>query len=164
MSEREDLVEALAAHRGFLKFTVSGLSDEQARLKTTVSELTLGGLIKHVATTERQWVDFILTGPDALAMSEERMTTYADSFVLRDDETLDGVMRDYEATAAATDELVRSIADLDASQPLPEAPWFPPGARRSARRVFVHIIAETAQHAGHADMLREAIDGQKTMG
>ncbi|HZH22206.1 MAG TPA: DUF664 domain-containing protein, partial [Geodermatophilus sp.] len=56
------------------------------------------------------------------------------------------------------------LPDLDASHPLPEAPWFQPGARRSARRVFVHIVAETAQHAGHADILRETIDGQKTMG
>ena len=42
--------------------------------------------------------------------------------------------------------------------------WFPPDATRSARRVFVHIVAETAQHAGHADILRETLDGQKTMG
>ena len=47
---------------------------------------------------------------------------------------------------------------------LPETPWFEPGARWTARRVFVHIIAETPQHAGHADILRETIDGQKTMG
>ena len=44
------------------------------------------------------------------------------------------------------------------------APWFEVGARWSARRALLHIIAETAQHAGHADMLREAIDGSKTMG
>ena len=50
------------------------------------------------------------------------------------------------------------------SHPLPEAPWFQPGATRSARRVFLHIVAETAQHAGHADILRESLDGQKTMG
>ena len=62
-----------------------------------------------------------------------------------------------------TDELVRTC-DLDAVQPLPEAPWFPPDGTRSARRVFVHIVAETAQHAGHADILRETLDGQKTMG
>ena len=54
--------------------------------------------------------------------------------------------------------------DLDSAQPLPEAPWFPPNATRSARRVLVHIVGETAQHAGHADIIRETIDGQKTMG
>ena len=56
------------------------------------------------------------------------------------------------------------LPDLDATQPLPQAPWFEPGARWSARRVLLHIIAETAQHAGHADILRESLDGAKTMG
>ena len=79
-------------------------------------------------------------------------------------ETLDGVLAHYEEVARRTDELVRTLPDLDASHPLPEAPWFEPGATRSARRVFLHIIAETAQHAGHADILRESLDGQKTMG
>jgi len=60
--------------------------------------------------------------------------------------------------------LVSSLSDLDASQPLPSAPWFEPGARWSARRVFLHIIAETSQHAGHADIIRESLDGAKSMG
>jgi hypothetical protein len=59
---------------------------------------------------------------------------------------------------------VATLPDLDLSHPLPEAPWFPPGARRSARRVFLGLVAEIAQHAGHADIIREAIDGQKSMG
>ena len=80
-----------------------------------------------------------------------------------EDETLEGLLAEYEAVAAATDALVASV-DLDSSHPLPNAPWFPPDARWSARRVFVHIVAETAQHAGHADIIREAIDGQKSMG
>ncbi|MBV9583186.1 MAG: DUF664 domain-containing protein, partial [Chloroflexi bacterium] len=46
----------------------------------------------------------------------------------------------------------------------PEAPWFERGARWSARRVLLHLIAETSQHAGHADIIREALDGAKTMG
>jgi hypothetical protein len=66
--------------------------------------------------------------------------------------------------AATTDALVASLPDLDADHPLPQAPWFAPGAAWSARRVLLHIIAETAQHAGHADILRESLDGQKTMG
>jgi hypothetical protein len=70
----------------------------------------------------------------------------------------------YEEVAARTDALVRTLPDLDADQPLPEAPWFEPGARWSARRVLLHIVAETAQHAGHADILRESLDGAKSMG
>jgi uncharacterized damage-inducible protein DinB len=164
MTEREDILETLAAHRRFLLFTVRGLSDDQARLTPTASALSLGGLLKHVTLTEQQWVEFLLTGPDAMAMTEERMAAHADSFVLRDDETLQDVVTRYEETAGKTDDLLRGLPDLDASQPLPEAPWFPKGARRSARRVFLHIIAETSQHAGHADIIRESIDGQRTMG
>jgi hypothetical protein len=78
-------------------------------------------------------------------------------------ETLAGVLADYERVAARTDELVATV-DLDAAHPLPEAPWFEPGARWSARRVLLHVIAETAQHAGHADIIRETIDGAKSMG
>ncbi len=66
--------------------------------------------------------------------------------------------------AAATDELVRTLPDLDAAHPLPQAPWWPEGGSWSARRALLHIVAETAQHAGHADIIREALDGQKTMG
>ena len=53
--------------------------------------------------------------------------------------------------------------DLDVSHPLPVAPWFE-HASWSPRRVLLHVIAETAQHAGHADIIRESLDGSKTMG
>ncbi|MDO9173576.1 MAG: DUF664 domain-containing protein, partial [Actinomycetota bacterium] len=89
---------------------------------------------------------------------------YEAGFHLLPDESLVGVLAEYERVAAATDRLVLELPDLDRSFPLPPAPWFPPGAVRSVRRTIVHIIAETAQHAGHADIIRESIDGAKTMG
>ena len=164
--ERADLLEALAAHRYFLRFTVQGLTDEQARQRTTASELTLGGLVKHVASQEAGWVRFILEGPSSMPGPDdaEQMAKWAEEFRMGPDDTLEGVLAHYAEVAARTDELVRTLPDLDASHPLPEAPWFEPGARRSARRSFLHIVAETAQHAGHADILRESLDGQKTMG
>jgi uncharacterized damage-inducible protein DinB len=167
-AERSDLLAMLGQHRHFLRYTTQGLTDEQARARTTVSELTLGGLIKHVTRVERGWAEFIVKGPsamrDASDMAEADYAQWRDEFRLLDGETLAGVLADYEATAAATDELVRTLPDLSATHPLPTAPWFPPGERWSARRVLMHIIAETAQHAGHADILRESIDGQKSMG
>jgi uncharacterized damage-inducible protein DinB len=169
--ERADLLETLRAHRGFLRFTVRGLTDEQARQRTTASALTLGGLIKHVAATEEQWADFIERGPAAMAAVEgevdpdsELAQQWAAVFTLGEDETLADALANYERVAERTDGLVASLPDLDASQPLPPAPWFEKGAVRSARRVFLHIVAETAQHAGHADIIRESLDGQKTMG
>ncbi|MGH8964438.1 MAG: DinB family protein [Actinomycetes bacterium] len=169
--ERADILETVAAHRGFLRHTVQGLTDDQARQRTTVSELTLGGLIKHVADTEKGWVDFVLEGPAAMGggadwsgePTPEMIEAFTAGFQLLPDETLEGVLAHYAEVARRTDELVSTV-DLDLTHPLPEAPWFPKGATRSARRVFLHIVAETAQHAGHADILREAVDGQKTMG
>jgi uncharacterized damage-inducible protein DinB len=167
-AERSDLLAMLAGQRRFLRYTTRDLTDEQARARTTVSELTLGGLIKHVTEVERSWAEFIVVGPSALgdasAMTEADWAKRADGFRLLEDETLAGVLDVYEATAAATTELVRTLPDLDATQPLPTAPWFPASERWSARRSLLHIIAETAQHSGHADIIRESIDGQKTMG
>ena len=163
MTERDALLESLAAHRGFLIYAVRGVTDEQARQRRTVSELTLGGLVKHVAQIEKGWADFIVDGPKTMEYTEASYAEHADGFVLREDETLAGVLAEYAEIAKRTDDLVRTC-DLDAVQPLPQAPWFPPNGTRSARRVFIHIVAETAQHAGHADILRETLDGQKTMG
>jgi hypothetical protein len=56
------------------------------------------------------------------------------------------------------------LESLDDGHALPEAPWFEPGAVWSARQVLLQILAETAQHCGHADIIRETLDGQKTMG
>ena len=163
--ERADILETLRSHRNFLRFTVQGLDDQQAAQRTTVSELCLGGLIKHVSQVEDNWVRFILEGPSAMASFDEAaLAAHAAGFRMLEGETLAGILSDYESVAARTDELVATLPSLDISHPLPEAPWFPPNARRSARRVFMHIVAETAQHAGHADILREALDGQKTMG
>lgn len=160
-AERADLLEALAKHRYFLRHTVQGLSDDQARLAPTASELTLGGLIKHVAATEKGWAEFIVNGA---AEGEIDYAAFTEGFRMGPDESLDGLLTAYDEIAAATDALVTSLPDLNVSHALPEAPWNPPGARMSARRALIHIIAETSQHAGHADILRETIDGQKTMG
>jgi uncharacterized damage-inducible protein DinB len=166
--ERADILAGLASARYFLRFTARDLTDEQARQRTTASELCVGGLIKHVAATEQGWVDFILDGPSAMsdvsAMTDEDVARWTDGFRLLPDETLAGVLADYEKVAQRTDELVASLPDLDRAHPLPNAPWFPPGEKRSARRVFLHIIAETTQHAGHADIIRESLDGAKSMG
>lgn len=164
-TERDDLLHALNQHRGLLLLTVRDLDDAQARLTPTASQLSLGGIIKHVALTEEGWVRFIEEGPGARGpVDEAAYEAHAAGFRMDDGETLPAVIARYEAVARRTDELVTTLPSLDLSHPLPEAPWFEPGARWSARRVFVHIVAETAQHAGHADIIRETIDGSKSMG
>jgi len=183
--EREDLVTSLARHRGFLLQTAEGLTEEHARARSTVSELTIASLLKHVADTEEQWFGFAVHGAAAFAAggvyesdvdwdavaaeADGNAGDWSDSewqdtrFVLSEDETLP-VLRARLAAVAATTERVLRTADLDASHLLPEAPWFEPGVSWSVRRVALHVLAEISQHAGHADIIREAIDGQRTMG
>ncbi|MFC0509109.1 DinB family protein [Micromonospora costi] len=158
--ERADLLQALRRHRGFLRQTVDGITDAQAASRTTVSELCLGGLIKHVALTEERWMRFAVGGADAM---ESEPIDWVGQFRMVEGETLAGLLDEYDRVASRTDELVATL-DLDSAHPLPVAPWFEPGASWSVRRVLLHVIAETSQHAGHADILREAIDGAKTMG
>lgn len=170
--ERADLLDTLRKHRALFLGTVDGLSDDQARETPTVSSLCLGGLVKHVTSTEREWARFVQEGPaeddvdwSAIDWSDppQAVLDRQDEFRLLPDETLAGVVADYERTAAVTDRLVATV-DLDGRQPLPTAPWFEAGVSWSARRVFQHLVAETAQHAGHADILRESIDGRRSMG
>ena len=166
--ERADLLAVLGKTRYFLRYTTRGLTDEQAGQRTTVSVLILGGLIKHVTATEAHWAGFIVAGPspasDFSAMTEEDIRSWEGQFRLLPGETLAGVLDAYAEVAARTDDLVRTLPDLNVAHPLPQAPWFTPGERWSARRVLTHIIAETAQHAGHADIIRESLDGAKSMG
>jgi hypothetical protein len=163
--ERAELLDMLTKHRYLFRYTVQGLTDEQAAQTPTVSELCPGGLIKHVAAMEKQWAEFIVEGGTAVdGNPEDDYAEFANTFRMLPGETLAGLLESYEQVAAHTDELVRTLPDLNESHALPAAPWFEPGARWTARRVFMHLVAEIAQHAGHADILRETIDGQKSMG
>jgi hypothetical protein len=127
-----------------------------SRLRPTGSELSLGGLIKQVTGAEQNWATFIIDVPAAFQGAPFRVIA---------GETLEDLSSAYADVARQTDELVCSLPDLDVSHPLPAGvPWARQGVRWSARRTLLHIIGETAQHAGHADILRETIDGQKTMG
>ncbi|WP_424189446.1 DinB family protein [Actinokineospora sp. G85] len=161
--ERGDLLQTLRQHRGFLRYAAKGLTDEQARTRSTVSALTVGGLIKHVSNCEAGWALFMEGGAGLMATGLPSEEEWANDFTMTEGETLEGLLAAYEAVAAKTDGLIATL-DLDVAYPLPEAPWFEQGASWSVRRVVLHILAETTQHAGHADIVREAIDGQKTMG
>ncbi len=177
--ERADLIAALARHRAFLTQTAQGLTDEQMGLTPTASALCIGGLIKHTAATERQWLAFAEQGPDAFGEPidwasidwsdpgpavSEMFAARERQFAMLAEDTAESVLAGYAEVAATTERSIAKLPDLGTSWELPSAPWFEPGARWTVRRALLHVLAETSQHAGHADILRESIDGQKTMG
>jgi uncharacterized damage-inducible protein DinB len=180
-AERADLLAELATARWNLTNTVRALTDEQAGEHPTVSGLCLGGLIKHVATTEQSWMRFVVEGASAMNFDLPEGVTANDfltgtareypqwaidrmnNFTLLPGEALAAILADYAQVAAETERIVAEVPDLSATQPLPDAPWSEPGGVQSVRRTLLHIISETAQHAGHADLLRESIDGATSM-
>jgi uncharacterized damage-inducible protein DinB len=152
--EHEDLLGLLTEVRKRLLIPARDLSDEQAARRTTVSELTLGGLIRHLATGERLWLEILRTRDGSLPEGMLDTAQYSMS------ETLSHWLSAYATAAAETDEYVRSLPSLDVEVQLPMTPWSPPEPQFwSARRIVLHLIHETAQHAGHADIIREALDG-----
>ncbi|MFJ5831851.1 DinB family protein [Streptomyces sp. NPDC093089] len=157
--ERDGLLAYLTQQRQALRATAHGLTDDQARATPTASELSIGGLIKHAARCEAGWTDLILQrrrGPQRAADESD-----ADEFRLAPDETLADVLDQYEAAVRDTDEVVAGIADLGRPVPVPQGlPWFPADVPAwSVRWVLLHLIEETARHGGHADIIRESIDG-----
>jgi uncharacterized damage-inducible protein DinB len=152
--ERHGLLDFLAQQRCVLRVAAFGLSDEQARLTPTAGTLSVGGLVKHVAATEAYWIGLV-AGRDGAAED------YGSGFVLGEDETLGEVLGRYDDVAAHTEAVVAGIDDLGRPVPVPrDAPWYPQDLEAwSVRWVLLHLIEETARHAGHADIVRESIDG-----
>ena len=155
-NETDGILLYLIQQRDGLRFAAYGLTEEQLRQQATpASSLTVGGLLKHASLTERGWID-ILAGASAEKTEEE----YGSDFVVADDETLASLLALQAAIAARTEEVVRALPNLDVAVQLPEAPWYPQNAEGySARWILLHVIEELARHAGHADIIREHVDG-----
>src|SRR5947209_14289238 len=154
--ERSSLLAYLAQQRYVLRLSTYGLTDEQAREAPTRSALSIGGLIKHVATTERGWIDLVVQR--SRASGEE---DYVANFRMGPDETLADILRLYDEVAQETEQVIASIPDLGQAVPIPKGvPWYPSDIDAwTVRWVLLHLIEETARHAGHADIVRESIDG-----
>jgi uncharacterized damage-inducible protein DinB len=155
VDERDGLLAFLAQQRYVLRLTAFGLTDEQARATPLAGGLSVGGLIKHVAETERSWIDTMLQRPPTSDLD------YESGFHMEADETLADIFARYDAVAAETDRAVAGIRDLGQPVPIPRGvAWFPQDIDAwSVRWVLLHVIEETARHAGHADIVREAVDG-----
>ncbi|WP_167157967.1 DinB family protein [Streptomyces sp. MBT27] len=155
--ERGALINFVEAQRGGLRRALIGLTDEQAASRPSASGLSLSGLVKHVAETELNW----------LRMAQQRtnekqraQSNWHESFVLVGDETVEGMLAFWAEVAVETEEFIRKVPSLDDTFPLPEAPWFPKDGRVSMRWLMMHLVEEMARHAGHADIIRESLDGK----
>lgn len=164
--EREQLLGFLAQQRDGIRYAAYGLSDEQISLAPSASTLSIGGLIKHVTATERSWIDRIPAGdepepePQDGGSFEERMAGYLDTFRVGPGDTLVSLLDAYAETADHTAAVVRAV-DVSRPVPVPKGvPWMPDDVDAwTVRWVLLHLIEETARHAGHADIIRETIDG-----
>ncbi|RAU97786.1 hypothetical protein DQP58_07370 [Mycobacterium colombiense] len=162
--ERSALRGFLAYHQSAYFAVSHGLTDDQARSTPSVSALSIGGLVKHATGMQRTWMARVAAAPGAPPKDprpfEQISREFADQHVMRPDETLAGLLDAFQAQNATTLQLVES-ADLDAAVPVPrDIPWFPEDQRAwSVRWVILHVINELARHAGHADIIRETIDG-----
>ena len=154
-NERDGLLAFLEHQREALRHATYGLREDQARLRPTPSALSLGGLVKHLVRGERDWSDHIAGVPPRDGSFDDYMA----SFVLSEDETLAGVLEQYEEAGTHTDAVIQNVDDLGRHVPLPQAPWFPDSERCTVRWILLHLVEETARHVGHADIIREALDG-----
>ncbi|MDX8030690.1 DinB family protein [Lentzea sp. BCCO 10_0856] len=154
-TEHDELLRMLDDQRRVFRIAMRDLSEADARKRTTVSELTLGGLLKHLVQGERAYTH-IITGrpgtPDGM-LDTGQYVWEGGSF--------EELLSSYTEAARATDEAVRA-ASLDALVAMPSAPWDPNPEPWPVRRIVLHVLRETAQHSGHADIIREALDGAST--
>ena len=142
-SEREVLATFLDLYRGIVAGKLAGLGEQDARRRLVPSATTLLGLVKHLAGVEREWFGAVL---------RQMPPAPGDGFELGPEDTVAGVLADYRA---ACDE---SRAAAEAHHLDDAVPHWRLGSV-SLRWIYVHMIEETARHAGHADILREQTDG-----
>jgi hypothetical protein len=151
-SEKETLVGFLDNNRAVMVWKLDGLSEEDARRPMVESGTSLLGLVKHLAWVESWWFDYNFAGNDVdFPWSDDDPDA---DFRIEDAESIADIIDLYESAVADSNAIVEG-ADLDDLAELSAS-----GESRSLRWVVGHMIEETARHAGHADIVRELIDGK----
>jgi uncharacterized damage-inducible protein DinB len=154
--ERGALLGFLEEARGGIRRTLLGLTEEQAAKKPSASELSLSGLLKHVAEVEQSWVARAKGEQPPVERTEE---TWHECFQLVGEETVEQQLAHWAEIARQTEEFIRAVPSLNDTFALPDQPWFPK-ERVSMRWLLLRLISEMDRHAGHADIIRESLDGR----
>ena len=168
-TEREAISTYLRQQHDGIRFAAYGLTDEQAHQVSSRSAISIANLVKHVTHTERTWMERARAGAVLPAdwshgetgRSPGSAKEYGDDWNA-DGETIEDLMAAFDEVARDT-EAAALDESLDLDQPVPvprDAPWFPQDVEAwSVRWVYFHLIEELARHAGHADIVREHVDG-----
>lgn len=154
-SEREALSGFLDLQRAALIRKLQDVGEADARRAPTVSSLTLLGLLKHATLWERRWFQVVMAGmhlPDE--WPEKDSKPGRDDFLLDNEDTVDRWIGRYQHEIEVSRKIAAS-RDLSAPCARPEF------AHLNLRWVLLHLIEETARHAGHADIIRESLDGSR---
>lgn len=160
--EREGFVAYLVQQQDAYRAAIFGLTDEQAGATPTPSALSVGALVKHVTFVQDGWLASVLAAPD-LPVDErpgdERYAEREEALTWLEHDSVAAALAAYDEVCGRVLDAVRT-ADLGAPVPIPPAPWNPKDITAwSVRWVWFHLIEELARHAGHADIVREAVDG-----
>jgi uncharacterized damage-inducible protein DinB len=154
---KADLRRYLQSARDALLWKLDGLSEYDVRRPLTPTGTNLLGLVKHVACVEQGYFGDSFGRPydEPLPCFDDDAEPNADLWAT-EDESRDFIVTLYRRTWAHSDHTIETLP-LDATG---EVPWWPAERRKSTlHRLLVHVIAETNRHAGHADIVRELIDG-----
>ena len=150
--EAETVSGFLDFQRATLLWKLEGLDDEQLRRAMVPSGTSLLGIVKHLAYVERGWFQRVWAGQEiTVPWTEEDPDA---DWRIEPDETTQDVLALYEGECARSREIVAAASSLD------EAVVHPRWKEELSRRwILAHMIEETARHVGHADILREQLDG-----
>jgi len=157
VGERATLIDYLTGYRQTLEMKCQGLDAEQmARRSVPPSNMSLLGLLRHMADVERHWFRKVLSGDDI----PRRYRTASDhdgdfNGAAADLEQVDDAWAAWREEVAYAERCVETFEDLGTTVPIPGE-----GVEIAVREVLVHMIEEYARHCGHADLLRERIDGR----
>jgi uncharacterized damage-inducible protein DinB len=156
-AEREALGRFLDAQRDALIRKIEGIDDATARKAPTASSLSLLGLVKHSAIWERRWFQVVAAGrefPDEWPVVKDEVE---DADLIVDENDTVGQWVAYYREQIEQSRAVAASMDLDATCARPDL------IECNLRYVLFHMIEETARHAGHADIIRETLDGSRGM-
>jgi uncharacterized damage-inducible protein DinB len=154
--ERAMLTAFLDYQRATIEMKVDGIDDAQARTCVEPSDISLLGIVRHLTEVERNWFRNRFLAEDAPSYYRSESDTDGDWHAGPDD-TLEDAVALYRAECERARAIVRNTSSLDDESKV--RIWWKNDEPVTLRWILVHMIEETARHAGHADLLRERIDG-----